>query len=58
MKTDRSFVRQPTGAQCARIAEIVVKQGRQLGLRVMAEGIEDASTGDALLRMGCDDGQG
>ncbi|UMT90671.1 EAL domain-containing protein [Paracidovorax citrulli] len=58
IKIDRSFVRRPTGAQGARIAEMILRLGHQLGLRVMAEGIEDAATWDALLRMGCDEGQG
>ncbi|MDA8455162.1 EAL domain-containing protein [Acidovorax sp. GBBC 3334] len=58
IKIDRSFVRQTTGAQGARIAEMVVKLGHQLGLQLMAEGIEDAASWDALLRMGCDEGQG
>ncbi len=58
IKIDRSFVRRPTGAQGARIAEMIVRLGHQLGLRVMAEGIEDAATWESLLRMGCDEGQG
>jgi len=58
IKIDRSFVRQPRGAQGARIAEMIVQLGRQLGLQVVAEGIEDAASWDALRRMGCDVGQG
>ncbi|MDO0514762.1 EAL domain-containing protein, partial [Escherichia coli] len=58
IKIDRSFVRRPTGAQGARIAEMIVNLGQQLGLRVMAEGIEDDAAWNTLLRMGCDEGQG
>ncbi len=58
IKIDRSFVRQPRGEQGARIAEMIVQLGRQLGLQVVAEGIEDAASWGALRSMGCDVGQG
>lgn len=58
IKIDRSFVRQLGESQEARIAEMVAQLGRKLGLRVLAEGIEDASTWQALRAMGCQEGQG
>ncbi len=33
-------------------------QGRLMGLRIIAEGIESAATVDLLRRMGCEEGQG
>ena len=58
LKIDRSFVRQLGQAQGARIAEMVTQLGRKLGLQVLAEGIEDAATWQALIEMGCHEGQG
>jgi EAL domain-containing protein (putative c-di-GMP-specific phosphodiesterase class I) len=58
IKIDRGFVRQLREAQGARIAETVTQLGRKLGLQVLAEGIEDAATWQALLDMGCHEGQG
>lgn len=58
IKIDRSFVRRLGEPQGERIAEMVVQLGRKLGLRVIAEGIEDATAWQTLLQMGCDEGQG
>ena len=58
IKIDRTFVRQITEAKGPRIAEMVTQLGRKLGLKVLAEGIEDASVWAALVAMGCHDGQG
>ncbi|RCW72797.1 putative bifunctional diguanylate cyclase/phosphodiesterase [Pseudorhodoferax soli] len=58
IKIDRGFVRQLREAQGARIAETVTQLGRKLGLQVLAEGIEDAATWQALVDMGCHEGQG
>jgi diguanylate cyclase (GGDEF)-like protein len=59
LKIDRSFVQQmsagPAGAVLARTA---IALGHNLGLSVVAEGIEDAATVDALRELGCDVGQG
>jgi hypothetical protein len=41
-----------------RIATLLVERGQTLGLRVLAEGIEDRATWDALQAMGCHAGQG
>ncbi|MNV90673.1 Phytochrome-like protein cph2 [compost metagenome] len=37
---------------------MVAELGRKLGLSVLAEGIEDAAAWQALLAMGCQEGQG
>ncbi len=58
MKIDKAFVRQLGQPGSPRIAEMIVKLGRTLGLKVLAEGIEDRSAWDALQAMGCQEGQG
>jgi EAL domain-containing protein (putative c-di-GMP-specific phosphodiesterase class I) len=58
MKIDKAFVRQLGQPGSPRIAEIIVELGRTLGLRVLAEGIEDRATCDVLQAMGCHEGQG
>jgi diguanylate cyclase (GGDEF)-like protein len=59
LKIDLSLVvpmTQEPGA--ALIVRSVVELGRCLGLTLVAEGVEDATTLDALARMGCDEAQG
>ncbi len=58
IKIDRSFVRHLGEPHGARIAEMVAQLGRKLGLKVLAEGIEDVAAWQALLEMGCHEGQG
>ena len=59
LKVDRSFV-----SDMARdhddfvIVRSTITLARDLGLRVIAEGIEDESTAASLLRLGCEIGQG
>ena len=53
-----AFLRQLGQAGTPRIAEIIVELGRTLGLRVLAEGIEDRAAWDTLQAMGCHEGQG
>jgi EAL domain-containing protein (putative c-di-GMP-specific phosphodiesterase class I) len=59
VKIDRSFV---AGMRSDPADETVVRSilelGRALGLRTVAEGVEDAATRDALLRLGCTQAQG
>jgi diguanylate cyclase (GGDEF)-like protein len=58
LKIDRSFVlARGTGAGDAIIAT-VVRLGHALGLRIVAEGIEDEPTWDRLRELGCDLAQG
>ncbi|WP_435823346.1 putative bifunctional diguanylate cyclase/phosphodiesterase [Catellatospora citrea] len=59
LKVDRTFVaRMADSRQAAAIVQAVVDLGRQLGLRVVAEGVETADQRIALRRLGCDAGQG
>ena len=59
IKIDRSFVSEVSQSGKSRaIVRSSVELAKSLGLRVVAEGIEDSSTADALLDMGCGVGQG
>jgi diguanylate cyclase (GGDEF)-like protein/PAS domain S-box-containing protein len=59
LKIDRSFVLELlAGSGDAIIVSSIVGLGRQLGLSVVAEGIENRATADLLLSMGCEEGQG
>jgi EAL domain-containing protein (putative c-di-GMP-specific phosphodiesterase class I) len=56
---DRSFVSQMTSnSSDAVIVRSTVDLGRNLGLRVVAEGVEDQTTLEALDALGCDAVQG
>lgn len=59
LKIDRSFVLGLlTDADDAAIVSSTIGLSKQLGLSVIAEGIEDRATADFLVRMGCEEGQG
>jgi diguanylate cyclase len=59
LKTDRSFVAQMTSdSRDAVIVHSTVDLGRNLGLRVVAEGVEDQTTWQELDALGCDAIQG
>jgi len=59
LKIDRSFVESLTTSDEARkIVRCIVSLARSLGMRVTAEGIEDAGTLEFLLEEGCHDWQG
>jgi diguanylate cyclase (GGDEF)-like protein/PAS domain S-box-containing protein len=59
IKIDKSFVLELfAGSHDAAIVGSTVSLGRQLGLSVIAEGIENRSTADLLIGMGCEEGQG
>jgi diguanylate cyclase (GGDEF)-like protein len=59
LKLDRSFVtRGVAGATTSALVRTVVELGRELGLRVLAEGIELPEQREALGAVGCDLGQG
>jgi len=59
LKIDRSFVRDmTTNASDAVIVRSVIELGRNLGLEVIAEGVEDQSTCRELADVGCPVGQG
>jgi EAL domain-containing protein (putative c-di-GMP-specific phosphodiesterase class I) len=59
LKIDRSFVETinaPDGE--AAIVQAIITLARQLGIRVVAEGIETVDQGDRLRSLDCDVGQG
>ena len=59
LKVDRSFVAQMTSnSRDAVIVRSTVDLGRNLGLRVVAEGVEDQATWQELDALGCDAIQG
>ncbi|NVO05149.1 MAG: EAL domain-containing protein, partial [Rhodoferax sp.] len=58
MKIDKAFVQQLGSNGAGRIAEMIAELGQTLGLRVLAEGIEDRASWNALQAMGCHEGQG
>src|SRR5579884_1586967 len=59
IKVDRSFVTDMvTNPDSAIIVRSIVDLARNLGLRVVAEGVEDADTLEALRRLGSDMAQG
>ena len=59
VKIDLSFVRSMmTNAGCRTIVEIIIDLARKLGLKSVAEGVEDAGALQALTEMGCDMAQG
>ncbi len=59
IKIDRSFVmRMATDAADRAIVRSVVDLAGGLGMRVVAEGVEDQRTWAALVEMGCDSAQG
>ena len=59
LKIDRSFVRDMlTSESDTAIVRATIDLGHTLGMAVVAEGVEDAATWEALSEMGCDEAQG
>jgi EAL domain-containing protein (putative c-di-GMP-specific phosphodiesterase class I) len=59
LKIDRSFVHGLVGRpRHTAIVRSTIELAHNLGLRVVAEGVEDAATWDALAGLGCDEAQG
>ncbi|MCW3007444.1 MAG: bifunctional diguanylate cyclase/phosphodiesterase [Solirubrobacterales bacterium] len=59
LKIDRSFILGMTHDRFDReVVVAVAGMGRRLGMRLVAEGVEDVSTWDALVDVGCDVAQG
>jgi diguanylate cyclase (GGDEF)-like protein len=59
LKIDRAFVSEITGsARGSSIAEMVIELGRNLGLSIIAEGVEDERQAQILQSLGCPLAQG
>ncbi|HKK06646.1 MAG TPA: EAL domain-containing protein [Gammaproteobacteria bacterium] len=59
IKLDSSFVREvESNANDAALAVAIIQLGHNLGLRVVAEGVETQAQADFLLEHGCDSAQG
>jgi diguanylate cyclase (GGDEF)-like protein/PAS domain S-box-containing protein len=59
LKIDKSFVCDlQANSDDAAIVRSTITLGKQLGLSVIAEGIEDRATAELLRSMGCEEGQG
>jgi diguanylate cyclase (GGDEF)-like protein/PAS domain S-box-containing protein len=59
LKIDRSFVSQMTSSEAdASIVRSTINLGHDLGLAVVAEGVEDVDTLAMVARLGCDEAQG
>ena len=59
LKIDRTFIRDiPESANDLAIVESIVVMGHTLGLKIVAEGVENASQAKSLTAMGCDMIQG
>ena len=59
IKIDRSFVEKvESQADQAAICQAIIALANALGMRTVAEGVEDRQQRDALLQMGCDEFQG
>jgi len=59
LKIDQSFVKRlPNGPQDAAIVNAIIQMARSLQLTTNAEGVEDETTRQRLLAMGCDLAQG
>lgn len=58
LKIDQSFIRRIGGEQNGEIVRAVIALARNLGLEVVAEGIETVLQHDLLKELGCGQGQG
>ena len=59
LKIDRSFVSRLTKDKNSEsIVKLIIELGHSLGMKVIAEGIEDRKTWDVLADLRCDDAQG
>jgi diguanylate cyclase (GGDEF)-like protein len=59
LKIDRSFIsRMAADEEISTIVRSTIDLGHNLGLKVVAEGVEDLSAWNALRKLGCDDAQG
>ena len=59
LKIDRTFVRDMLAAPAdLAVIKAIIEPGRELGLRVVAEGVESEDEAQTLRSIGCDESQG
>lgn len=58
IKVDRAFIAEMSAAGDSALVRSILALAHNLGLQVVAEGIEDAATSDRLALLGCEFGQG
>jgi EAL domain-containing protein (putative c-di-GMP-specific phosphodiesterase class I) len=58
IKIDKSFIAGMLGQEGVSLVRPIVDLGHTMGLKVVAEGVEDQGTLDSLLTLGCDSAQG
>ena len=59
LKIDRSFIRDlPSDSNAIAITQAIISLGKNLGLHIIAEGVETLSQQALLQKMGCEEGQG
>ena len=58
LKIDRSFVTDLGNTEDCTIVSTIIQLGHNLGLSVIAEGVETETLAARLASLGCDDGQG
>ena len=59
LKIDRSFIsRMASDEEISTIVRSTIDLGHNLGMQVVAEGVEDAASWEMLRTLGCDDAQG
>jgi predicted signal transduction protein with EAL and GGDEF domain len=59
LKIDRSFIRDlPNDSDAIAITQAIIALGKNLGLHIVAEGVETLAQQALLQKMGCEEGQG
>lgn len=58
LKIDKSFCGDPGASHSTRIVQSIIGLGHDLGLQVVAEGVESSDAWDWLVDLGCDEVQG
>lgn len=58
LKIDRSFVARMDGRENGEIVQTIISMAHQLGMKVVAEGVETEAQNEQLIMMGCDFAQG
>ncbi len=59
LKIDRSFIRDlPNDSDAIAITQAIIALGKNLGLHIIAEGVETLAQQALLQKMGCEEGQG